>query len=382
MLNRLADFIYRDYRARWQAFNWTVATVCLYGFVCNGILSRPLKAVSREALALTTLSMLGGIWRYVRMPAPESTDDAILRSRNAFRYGLALAGFVALAVLGQPVTTLEAAVVDSRLRRLLTEQLDAPRLDDAQRLVARARDEGVHASPTVIKKIGDRLLNVLGSVPNVPMTGTNNQSTRALKLCSSAAQLAKALELDVPPNLVSAGGLGALNIAESGHGLAPVAWQTTVAYAALSTLNAPRMPDTQNRKIGPFNFAIHFIHEPDVPVGSMFSGLAWTYGDDVPIAQAARFEAIGFTENGEYKSGPRTIVVNPVQYGIVIDEMWIRNATVQNTVVAYSGGPIRLENVRFANCDFSMPDVSTARELARLVLTAAPISFQAETGNR
>ena len=325
MLNRLADFIYRDYRARWRAFNWTLAIICLYGFVCNSILSRPLKAVSVEALALTGLSMFGWIWRYVRIPAPRPTEGAVLRTRAALRYGLALGGFVALAVVGQPVTTLEAAIVDRRLRRLLTGRLDAPRL----------------------------------------------------KLGSSAAQLAKELKLDVPTDVVSAGGLKALNVAKSGPDLAPVAWQTTLAYAALSTLNVPRIPGTRRREIGPFRFIIHFIHEPSAPVGSAVWGLFWTYGDDVPIAEAARFEVIGSSENSEYRSGPRTVIINPMQYGIIIDDMWMRNATVQNTVVAYSGGPIRLENVRFINCDFRMPNVSTTQELARLLLTATSISLQA-----
>jgi hypothetical protein len=83
-----------------------------------------------------------------------------------------------------------------------------------------------------------------------------------------------------------------------------------------------------------------------------------------PPNESARLE--GLSTPNSVGTGVRLIVVDGSPYSaLVLDNTWLKNVIVRNAVVAYDGGPMRLENTVFLNCTFMMartPDSTTFGE--------------------
>ena len=58
-----------------------------------------------------------------------------------------------------------------------------------------------------------------------------------------------------------------------------------------------------------------------------------------------------------------------------LDGMLMKNVVIRNATVSYSGGPVSLQNVIFANCVFLLPNETKPRDFATAVLNQPAIRF-------
>jgi hypothetical protein len=74
----------------------------------------------------------------------------------------------------------------------------------------------------------------------------------------------------------------------------------------------------------------------------------------VPAASAARLELLRTDPNQNHSIGPSEIILSANGTTVRLDGYWMKNVTIRNAVISYHGGPVRLENVVFANCNFQV----------------------------
>ena len=100
-----------------------------------------------------------------------------------------------------------------------------------------------------------------------------------------------------------------------------------------------------------------------------------TKNTGVPIAEAARLEAIGKNLNPGVKTGPRLLILR--RGATSLDGMYLRNIILDNREVYYTGQPLILENVIFSNCKFVLGNDIRGRQLAGSILTSPSVTFRA-----
>jgi hypothetical protein len=62
-----------------------------------------------------------------------------------------------------------------------------------------------------------------------------------------------------------------------------------------------------------------------------------------------------------------------------LDDLFLKNVTLRNSVVRYEGGPVRLENVTFENCKFDFVPGEASQELTRALLISNTVNFAYRT---
>ena len=74
--------------------------------------------------------------------------------------------------------------------------------------------------------------------------------------------------------------------------------------------------------------------------------------------------------------GFRYIQIEGKVDSIVLDGMYMKNVIVRNADIIYDGGPVRLENVYFINCNLHFRESPTTRDLGGRMLAANAITFK------
>jgi hypothetical protein len=101
----------------------------------------------------------------------------------------------------------------------------------------------------------------------------------------------------------------------------------------------------------------------------------------VPAESAARYEVIGENLNPGGTGGPASAFLDGHgDASLGIDNFWIKNVIISNSLIVYHGGPLRLENVYFVNCRFDLSPERDGRKLADKLLAAASVTFSSQIG--
>jgi hypothetical protein len=107
----------------------------------------------------------------------------------------------------------------------------------------------------------------------------------------------------------------------------------------------------------------------------------------VPASQSARIEPIAGPMLGKTQPippmGPTWYLVKistPQTIKIGLDNILLKNVIIQDAVISYQGGPVKLDHVIFVNCTFDISQGATARELASSVLESSTVTFSSPRG--
>jgi hypothetical protein len=88
---------------------------------------------------------------------------------------------------------------------------------------------------------------------------------------------------------------------------------------------------------------------------------------------SARLETIGKNLNEQLKYGsPQLILTGGA---VNLDDKYLRHVVLLNVEVHYSGKPIMLEDVVFANCTFVLENTGPSRDLGKTLLASSPVTF-------
>jgi len=101
-------------------------------------------------------------------------------------------------------------------------------------------------------------------------------------------------------------------------------------------------------------------------------------GGLAPPEQSARLEQL--SARNPTGSGVRTIVVEGYGHGLSLDDTRMEHVVVRNAKIFYNGGPIRLVDVRFVDCEFFIARSTPAVELAKVLLRPAAATYSSAEG--
>src|SRR5271166_3666211 len=151
----------------------------------------------------------------------------------------------------------------------------------------------------------------------------------------------------------------------------PDAWDTAMAFldyrSFLNVSVSPPVADSQPAAgICTFTGKTHIIvpkgETPDEAAQSQTFSLIGTLQEN----NVARFEEIDKPTQG---CGFQFLLYQMPRAGneLLLDGLYIRNAIIKDTRIAYHGGDVRLENVYFVNCTFDFPLAPQVRDLATAI---------------
>lgn len=195
------------------------------------------------------------------------------------------------------------------------------------------------------------------------------QFRESLSQVSAVAHVAGETKSEVPVEDLSDIGKRTLALASGNSESASLAWKATVALVQYrSAINGVSTPANVAAATTPYQTKYHLASAPGYEMPSFKSSLP-----PVPREESAAADFIGRDENRDQPTGPATLFV--LGGGITLDNLHLKNVTLVNTHIVYSGGAVQLENVQFLNCTFELTSTNNTRQLAEHILTYPSISL-------
>jgi hypothetical protein len=331
--DRLSDFAYKDHRARWRFYVFTMAAAIFYGCLNTVLLDRPEDSVTYEVIAICVLAHVGFLSYYLltgqsavavrkrRRPKKPQPTKSVHPSWLFPRF-LPYAGTVAAAILFAMARVgpnqLEAKVLGFGLTMLPSSVVSA----HVPNILSGAREHDVMVSPSVIRRTGLRIIQASDNQPKVWAAAKATLDYRSFlnEQLGQAPSIANAKE----PN-----------------------------------------PDW------PYQFALKTKPTP----GQSYALFARVKTDGTASKEnSARLESLSSPQ--VWASGVKHIVIEGKADTIVVDGEYWKDVVVKDAEVEYDGGPLKLENVYFVNCEFIVPQTPGGRAFANAVLKGGATNFQ------
>jgi hypothetical protein len=318
MMERLRNYVWVDHHTRWRNDLWCVAVSLSFYVFCK-IIGTDEDIATNISVGLLLVAVVATTVWYCTIPLPTRKAKAVDLSRRTLpRLIWQLAAAVILSVLGKFTTpTLEAHIVDARLRWAGSGELTRDKIMEAAEIVRVAKDNDIRVSPHVITQVGQKIVSSAAS-PDL-----QRPAVEAANLFASYRSSLQALPLRVN---------------------------------TITTLNTTPA-------------------DPKEPPISLSIGCA--EGRSGGKAQLQGIFGFGGFDLGNCPD----VVVWPAKPVVLhLDNVDGKNATFVNCTLTYNGGKLTLENVRFVNCIFQISDAYAGNhnvlKLLTTVLTGEPIHLE------
>jgi hypothetical protein len=255
-------------------------------------------------------------WRYVQ-PATKKqiiTADSILHVRRSLILApVSILLFVAMSFL--PVSRIEAAVIERKLKDDAKDPFDEKSIQDTTRTLIHAQASNIKIKPSLISIAGEKFVDASEDTPEAWQTAQEFASYRSSQ---------------INPNLLPL--VGALRRAAN----------TALYHMVL-----------------PENF-----------------GEMWEAGNASP-ENAALIQPLDEPNPFEHEPGAQFIITdmrNKADFDL--RPIHFKHFILKNATVRYSGGTVWLEDVYFVGCDFAFDQTPATRALIKQVITSTPINFK------
>jgi len=210
-------------------------------------------------------------------------------------------------------------------------------------------------------------------------------SLPAINKTVAAATNAK---IPADPNLVAQAGERILDLAaKNGRSAESTeAWNTSLALVNYrSVLNAQSIPalgalvTVPNPNYANYKVTVHFLSlgEWNAPPSNdilRYMTILRAPGTATPES-SARIESLNLPQSGSTGASRLVLQIKPEyssRIAILLDDQFLKNVVIRDSLVMYGGGRIRLENIAFINCRFAMLQKPAGVELASAILSQGP----------
>jgi len=156
MIERFRHYVLFDHRARWR--NDTISVAISVAFYWASIAAGVPNAYAVQVSLglLIVVATLLTVW-YSAVSKSSVLPADVNFSKRAFLPRIVMATLV-LASLRIGTPTLEAAIIEKRLRKLLQGNPSQEQIQEAAKIVSDANDNNLHASPRLISELGQKVL--------------------------------------------------------------------------------------------------------------------------------------------------------------------------------------------------------------------------------
>jgi hypothetical protein len=329
--DRLSDFAYGNHRLRWKFYLWTMIGAFLYGGIRTLVFDGSEEIVTYEVLALCVVSHVVFLSYYLLSARPAVAIKKRRRQRVVSKPKPSLAPTWRFPRF-LPYAAVAATIIMLLLARANPSQLRAKLLAFAltyvpsssagahvPRILDEARDGDVVVSPSVLRRSGYKFIRASENHPD--------------------AWAAAKATLDYRSFLNEQ-----LNLAPKVEG----ATEPPPGLPYMFGLNLKQGPGTWLARIKVLGSA--------------------------PPNDSARMEMLSKLQ--PRGTGAKIIVIEGRESTIALDDTYLKDVVVQDAKVEYDGGPLKLENVYFVNCQFVIPPSEQGRGLARAILSGGATNFE------
>lgn len=318
------------------------------------------------------------------VPAPPVSAEATWWQRHGTTASWIALGLSALTVIGLfiniylTLTARNEKTADEHLNNLIDARLN-PATEKINSATVELRKQIADLNGD-IKEIEGRLRGLEPLIQQ--MLAQRLKATKAIspkQLAKTAEQIAKSQGLPANPSGIKEATAKLIRTALDD----PSAWNQAEAglnYISLLNGNGPTLGELHQTNVPTRGY--RRVLRSFTLLGGAYPGgtekeadMYWV-GQSSSVDDSARMELFGQPE--PVSSGARFFVVNiKREYAdstaIYLDTLFLKNVIIRNSLVLYTGGALRLENVYFLNCKFViLPTPSGQRFAAALV--SSPVS--------
>jgi len=332
--DRLSDFAFKDHRARWRFYLLTMAVAFSYGCLNTVVLDRPEETVTYEVLGICVAAHIVFLSYYLLKAPPDEAQVRKTRRRaksepakaatptwqfpRIVPYAGVAAALILFVMARESPNQMEAKVLDLSLALLPSSVVSA----HVPTILEGARDHDVTVSPSVLQRTGRKFIEASVGKPT--------------------AWLAAAAILD---------------------------------YRSFLNEQLGQAPGIANAKEPDPDWPYIFTLNTKPTPGQSYAWVARVKTQGIASKEnSARLESLSSPQ--VWASGVRHIVIEGKTDTIALDGEYWKDVIVKDAKVEYDGGPLKLENVYFVNCEFIVPPTPGGRAFAGAVLEGGATNFQ------
>lgn len=204
-----------------------------------------------------------------------------------------------------------------------------------------------------------RLDKITGTLSTISLTLLTNKpiSPQSVSEAKKLLNAAISSKIEIDASAISSAGTKLVAASQA----VPSAWDTALEFASYkSSLNASAAGVPQIVK---HSITTRYLYAS--PNGEASPQLS-VYGD-VPKDQAALLNKLGEDLNNNLTRGNQVIFVTGG--GLILDGMQFKNVVFRGVHITYHGAPVKMENVYFVDCTFSVERISNGVQFADAVLS-------------
>jgi len=193
---------------------------------------------------------------------------------------------------------------------------------------------------------------------------TPKELSAQLSDLKSLAKTAQAENVPIKPETVEKVGKKLIEVGGAD------AWDTALAFVHYNSfLNTSLVPDLSS--ITPIEPTQQFSwYDYNSPIGHQ--GQLYRIG--IATSDFPQLRLIEHPDkNAGQNVGPEFLLIKNAE--ILLDDTYMKKVIIQDSRIVYKGGPVKLHNVLFVNCQFDVQPTSQGKEFANSALSHTPITF-------
>ena len=233
---------------------------------------------------------------------------------------------------------------------------------------------------TILEGLRDSVAKLLArsavSSPNAPQevqqaltTPVSRESPAdSIRAIAAVADEAGSRKIDIPDQAFETAGNNLLLAARTFNG--PDAWD-----AFLKLVRYRCVTNEKDAPNGNLAVSIRSSEFPNWKIADEHEATFVKMLGKVPVEQSAQFHLIGENPNADRSFGPEWIFIYHHEHLSNLDGFVFKNVVFMNADLYYAGGPVRLQNVYFVNCNFKVKQSYPTERLLLAVLKNTPTTF-------
>ncbi len=231
-----------------------------------------------------------------------------------------------------------------------------------------------HTNDT-LKEMQDGIKEIRASIEGMKLKqiGSNPENPKSIAEAKNILTSAASAGVKIDPNVVKDVGGQFLAAAQR----TPSVWSSALLFINYRSFLNP-LPSVLGRLEAVPNFTTHYDGhniENREEKGGIPKVRVQMANLTTPPNLAQYRPITGPDQNADSPSGPGYLVITGAVMSL--DGYFMKNIVIVNSRVAYSGGPVVLQNVTFVNCTFDLTAQPTGVRLADALLTSSATDFTA-----
>jgi hypothetical protein len=174
MLRKLRHYVLFDHKSRWQNDFASILMAVAWWAFRTLLFATPDQEAFSESLVVAVCCVGITTFLYSQIPVEKSKNRKMRsgqidyeRRRLIPRLALLVSAIIGIAAISLPFPSLEAAILDERLRHTFEGQLTPTNIEEGKQIVQTAQKYRLRASPALVSELGKHILDGSAEYPQL-----------------------------------------------------------------------------------------------------------------------------------------------------------------------------------------------------------------------